>query len=148
MTRIIDTGISRSADSPTATFLLLGADIQFTGTDLSQGQSGAANYALECIVWDDDAVFNDEITRRTKPIPRTSIRPTTGVEMEFRLPISKLRASEGPGESAIELFGEFRLKKNGRQIGPSRLSRNLDYRFPSGTPVPPGGSGGTGGSPA
>ncbi|HVQ07547.1 MAG TPA: hypothetical protein VMS43_03845 [Allosphingosinicella sp.] len=136
MTKIINPRIRRVADSGTRVFMLLGADIQFTGADLTQGRSGAAGYELECIVWDDDPVFDDEIDRRITPIPRSRIGSNTSMEMQFDLSIDKLRASEPGFERVIELFGEFKLRRNGRQIGSSRSSSNLNYRFRVATRIP------------
>lgn len=136
MTKITNTRIREGGSGGDLVFMLLSADIQFTGTDLTQGRSGAATFELECIVWDDDTVFNDKIARKVAPIARTTIRATTSMEIQFSLSIAKLRAAETAFERVIELFGEFKLRRNGRQIGPAVKSRNLNYRLPGGTPVP------------
>lgn len=136
MTKITHTRIKEGASGGDLIFMLAGADVLFTGTDLTQGRSGAARFELECILWDDDTVFNDRIARQIVPIPRARIAPTTAMEIQFSLSIAKLRAAETSLERVIELFGEFKLRRNGRQIGPAVKSRNLNYHFPGGTPVP------------
>ena len=152
MTRIVDTAISIGSETPTTVFLKLGVDIHFTGGDLPAGRSGAAQFRIRCIVWDDDAAFNDFITSRTQLIKTDEVQEITGIDMEFSLSKQKLRDSETAAERFIELFGEFILTKNGKKLGPSVKTRNVNFRLPGGAPVPPfsglGGSPGTPGSPA
>jgi hypothetical protein len=135
MTQIIRTRIKKGAEFDTRIFMLLGADIHFTAPDLDKGSSGAAIYELECIIWDDDTLFNDRLARKVVQIPQIRIATVTSMEIQFELLIAKLRESEPSSERVIELFGEFKLRRNGRQIGSSRSSSNFNYRFPSGMPV-------------
>lgn len=129
MTRIVDVAISAKRTNTHAK-LSLGVDIRFTGVDLFHGQTGAAQFVVTCTIWDDDPFFNDEITDEVRVLEPGAIVELTGVDMSFNLSLAHLRTRESSAEDTIELFGEFKVTKNGRQLGPSVKTRNINVELP------------------
>lgn len=140
MTKIVDTAINVTSRTSTHVELLLGVDTRFTGSDLTDGQSGAAKFEMHCSIYDDDTFSDDHITGYTVRMEPASIQALTGVNMPFTLSLTSLRSKEPPYESTIELYGEFTLHKNGRKLGPSVKTRNKDVELP-GIPPPTTSSG-------
>jgi hypothetical protein len=119
MTRIVATAISTVERTNTHIRLDLGVDIRFTGDDLLQGQTGTAKFEIECLLWDDDWVYNDFIDGKQVILQPESIQELTGVNILFDLSWAELREKEPWNESKIEVFGEFTLKKDNKKLGPS-----------------------------
>jgi hypothetical protein len=133
MTRIDDTGILISSRTATHVQLVLGVDVRFTGADLFQGQTGAAQFKVRCDIWDDDLFINDYITGIFHTMEPESLLELTSVEIPFNLSLAELQSNWSSFEGHIEIFGEFTLMKNGAKLGPSVITRNIVIKLP---PVP------------
>jgi len=139
MTKIVDTGISIASQTTTRVQLVLGVDIRFTGVDLFQGQTSVAKFEMTCTLWDDDTLFDDQITSESVVIEPGSIREVTGIDIPFNLSLADLRRKESRFEATIEIYGEFTLTKNKAKLGPSANSRTIDIKLPGPPPPPPTG---------
>jgi hypothetical protein len=118
MTRIDDTAISSSYFYDHAQ-LNLGVDIRFTGVDMFEGQTGAAQFTIECTLWESDWFFDDHITGKQVILEPGSIQELTGVNILFDLSWAELSELDNTLEGSVEIFGEFTLRKNNEKLGPS-----------------------------
>jgi hypothetical protein len=129
MTHIEDTAISRLPLAGPDLRLAVGVDVRFTGVDLFEGQTGAAQFSVACTIWDEDSVFDDRVTMGTHVMEPGSILEVTGFEMIFDLPIEELKELENETEPFIELFGMLTLRKDAFRQGSSVKTGTIKARI-------------------
>ncbi len=129
MSKIVDTGISITASSQESVSLVLGVDVAFSPAEVAARSSGT-QFEVQCDIWDEDTFDDDWITKARKVIAPEAITSVVGIDFDFSLLLKNLRTREPYHESAIELYGEFSLLRNGSRVS-SAKSRAVNVQLPA-----------------
>jgi hypothetical protein len=114
--------------------LVLGVDVAFSPAEVA-ARGGGAQFEVQCDIWDEDTFDDDWITKARKVIAPEAIASVVGVEFDFSLLLKNLRTREPYHESAIELYGELSLLRNGSRVS-SAKSRTVNVGLPAPAPPP------------
>lgn len=131
MTKIVDTGIAVVHQDGEYVRIIFGADISFDERDVRAGQSGLVDFSISLNIWDEDSVLDDFVGGKSRVIEPGTVAPLVGIEFEVELSLRHLRLLELKSESRIELYGEFRLKKDGHVLGGVVNTKTIEVTIPS-----------------
>lgn len=130
MTKILHARLTAGERAASTFSFRVTADVQFTGSDLSRGQSGASTFKVSVQIWDEDTFSDDRVVRHWVAIPRANVSANTHIDENFKVSWSDLKSKEPFYEGAIELYGGLHLFRDDKDIDVTAQSNVVSVDFP------------------